>query len=241
LDDFFFVLMIIFFIVAPILEKVTKGSRSKQQQQPPPRRRTRPAERQRLPDGRTTTVSQPTETAGQTARDASDLLPAELWEILTGKQPDRRNEPTTAQAKPPAPAPARPPAERPEIQLGDRRQRDRSPRDRRPHRDRRPFAVTPSGGAEDKAATELLRHRESERLRRNQIERSSSRAAALDAGTAAGEARHAAFHEKLERLAAAPVVAKRKARISLDLDDRPSLQRAILLQEVLGTPRGLQD
>lgn len=233
MDNFFFVLMVILFIVAPILEKLTKGNRP--QQKPPPGRRGQPAQRRRLPDGRTTTVGRPAETAGQATGDASDLLPADLWKILTGQMPQQSSEPTTAEAETTA-VPARRPEERPRDRAGQRKPGTRSPRDRQSAR-----RLQKSDRDEEQAAAELLLRRERDRLRRSRLERSPSRVVSLETEPEAEPARHASFHEKLDRLSAPAVVAKRKTGILLDLDDRSSLQRAILLQEVLGKPRGLED
>lgn len=222
MDDLFWVFIIIFFVVAPILEKVLKGGRT-QQQKPPqrPQGRMQAPQRQRLPDGRTTTVRQPS-SAPTRSEDATDLLPSDLWEILTGE----RRAPDRPEPEPPPIEPARP--SRADVPSA-RPARERTVRETRP-RD------------EESAVAEVLARRERELVERRLRTRPRPPPASLETEPEPEPRRHATFHEKLEHLPAAPRV-RRAAGPVLELDprDRAALRRAILMQEIFGRPRGLED
>jgi len=234
LDNFFFVLLVIFFIVAPILEKILKGQRP----MPPPQQRRPPAQRHTLPEGRPATGESQGRTvaAPEGQRDATDLLPAELWEILTGKRPDRSRQSESAQT--PAPTAGRsvstapPPARRaPPGQARQGRSQTVS----------RPGSVGAPPLDEAAAAAELNRRREQEEARRRRYDYSTGKAVSLEVEIAPEAVRHNAFHEKLARLPEPAAGPKRQVAFDLHLNDVAALQHAIVLQEVFGRPKGLDD
>lgn len=239
MEDLFPVLVVLFLIVAPILEKLFKaGRQAGQPPQHPPQRRTRPVERQRLPDGRTMTTSRPAEE--QEARDASDLLPAELWEILTGQK--RQPRPEQPDPEPERPDPHRQERELPAPQVTLKRQ---SLAERRAEVERkRAERMAARRGErvydEEAAAADVMRRREQSQATRRLYDHSAPQVVSLEVEPPPEPVRHAAFHEKLNRLAkTTPRRQPVSGGLDLDLDDQASLQRAILLQEVLGRPKGL--
>lgn len=232
MDDSFFVLLVILFIVAPLLEKLFKGAgRGSQQQPPQQRRRQVPLERRRLPDGRTMTVGQSEPGAAEETegpRDASDLLPADLWEILTGQ----RQQPAPSSPAPPEPAPVevREPEAGPERRPEPARPSARWPASRRPE----------PAQDEEAEARALMRRRERATTKARTYDHSPPPIVSLETEPASETVRHRAFHERLDHLPKAPssrVVAF--PELDLDMDDVDSLRRAIILQEVLGRPKGL--
>jgi hypothetical protein len=233
LEDLLPVLVVLFLIVGPLIEKMLKaGRQAGQPPQPPKQRRTQPAERQRLPDGRTTTASRPAEE--QDTRDAADLLPAELWEILTGQ---KRQEPQPQPQERPEPEAERRPAPVKTVRksMAERRAEVERKRAQRVAAQR---GEAPS--AEDAAVTDLMRRRDREQATRRSYDHAAPIVVSLETEPASEQVRHAAFHAKLDRLPRAP---RRRqsaiASLDLDIEDRAALQRAILIQEVLGRPKGL--
>jgi hypothetical protein len=257
LDDLFTILIVAFLIVGPLLEKLLKGRRGEQrpqqgpqhqrpgqraQRQRLPEGRTTTEQRQRLPDGRTTTVAGPgTDRESATpAQDATDLLPADLWQILTGQQPVPE---ATARYEPepepePEPLPRRAPvAERPQSVLAKRRAADEEKR-----LQRRSASVTRTAPAdEERQAAELILRRERTQAARRRFDHSAPRIASLETEPASETLRHDAFHDRLDRLRKPATVRTQNVRIDvgLDINDNASLRRAILQQEILGRPKGL--
>jgi hypothetical protein len=257
LDDLFTILIVAFLIVGPLLEKLLKGRRGEQppQQAPqrqrpgqPPQRQRLPdgrmttEQRQRLPDGRTTTVAGPgTDRESATpAQDATDLLPADLWQILTGQQPVPE---ATARYEPepepePEPLPRRAPvAERPQSVLAKRRAADEEKR-----LQRRSASVTRTAPAdEERQAAELILRRERTQAARRRFDHSAPRIVSLETEPGSEMVRHDAFHDRLDRLRKPATVRTQNVRIDvgLDINDAASLRRAILQQEILGRPKGL--
>jgi hypothetical protein len=195
---------------------------------------------QRLPDGRTTTVAGPgtDRETGTPAQDATDLLPADLWQILTGQQPMPE---ATARYEPepePEPLPRRAPvAERPQSVFAERRAAAEQKR-----LQRRSASVTRTAPTEEEGqATELILRRERTQAARRRFDHSAPRIVSLETEPASETVRHDAFHDRFDRLRKPATVRTQNVRIDLGLDinDAASLRRAILQQEILGTPRGL--
>jgi hypothetical protein len=238
LEDLFPVLIVLFLIVGPLIDKLLKaGRRAGQQPQRPPQRRTLPAERQRLPDGRTMTTSRPAEEPqAQEARDASDLLPAELWEILTGQKRQQAPEP------PQPPEPQRTEPERPAPPVAGQRKTMAERRAEAEQKRAKRLAAKRGDPEYDEAAAaaDLMRRREQAQATRRRFDHSAPEIVSLETEPASEAVRHAAFHDKLDRL---PKPHRRPQPVirglDLDLDDQAALQHAILLQEVLGRPKGL--
>lgn len=142
---------------------------------------------------------------------AADLVPDELWEILTG---ERRT---------PAPEP---------------RQDVRSPEE--------PVVGTPEpvtrqvgGHHQDEATATVLAPawREEDRTVEDAADPALPVVVALETPPPPPEVRHAAFHERLDRLPPPPSARRRRGT---GLGGRRNLRRAMVLHEVLGPPKGLE-
>jgi len=239
--DNLFTLLIIVIFVAPLIERIFKGARGQQQQQQgrPPQRPLPRSAQQRLPDGTTDASTESAEPAS--TRDASDIIPGELWEILTGQ---KRPQPQPEE-RPPPPPPA-PPARKP---LPAARRHTPAPRrplpapleddEAGPWPPRRRTVEAQS--REDAAAADLMRKRERALEKARRFEPSPPVIVSLETEPLPEPHRHTAFHDKLDRLSAAPRGRPRPiAMLEFDPSDRAALQRAIILHEVLGKPKGLE-
>jgi hypothetical protein len=215
MDDIFPILMFIIFFLAPLLEGI-KRKRKGDQEQPPPRRPLPRPQQQRLPPQRreTPAPSRMEEVSGKPRAEesAAAMVPDDLWEILTG------------QKRPPV---LTTPPQTPE---------------RRPHWD---VVFDPEAEAEDVAEEAASREDVNVEVRRARVEAQSLETydrhpqpvvISLEENLPTAAQRHDAFHKKI---AATAPVAKAEKRPLLDLHDRSELQRAFLLQEVFGKPRGL--
>jgi hypothetical protein len=200
---------------------------------------------------------------GREEESAEGMLPDDLWEILTGEKRPQRPPPPEPQPAESAPAevpraqvppPVRTPSEvarraealrqrvererarREELERRRTRQpepsrerslpsvemRDRSPRER----ERRPAAPPPSAA---------------DRHVRPVHVRTAPVVVSYDIDIPGDDERHAQFHERLDRDAAA---ARKAAAVVgprvFDFDDPTDLRRAIIMAEVLGKPKGLE-
>lgn len=237
MEDLFWIFFIIFFIVGPILERIRKGGAG---QRPPPRRPL-PGQRQgqqRLPQQR----GLPTEDATQATAESSDesateLLPADLWEMLTGQRPSH-GEPMSTGPRRRAPESAL--EIEPEDALVTRPV---------PEEQRRQQPVPPS--RDTRAELEALERRRQREIAARKVERAQREAVSLEVPVREAVSlertprsepiRHAAFHRKLDELApAARVIGDAEAVFHVDRMKRSELQRAILLKEILGEPKGLE-
>ncbi len=100
--ELFEILFILFFILIPVLEGIRKGRQRRESPDIEEPRQNRP----RAP-GRPTTVERPQPGPPRTQREpepveAADMVPDDLWEILTG---ERRERPVPAEATEPEDAP----------------------------------------------------------------------------------------------------------------------------------------
>ena len=231
MEDLFTLLIFILFIAGPILERVLRGARGKQQQQRPPQRRPMPGPRppqRSIPGSYTPPQPQSRETAQTQAGDATDLVPSELWEILTGQQ--RPTAPPPSRTTPPSRVltPSQVEAEDEEDEAIE------------------VVSAEARGSDEESALDELLRRRERGTELARRVEHPPPVIVSLETEPALPSARHAAFHRKVDpapRAAAPQVVAPTAPgaiRLGLDFQDRSALQRAVLLQEVLGKPKALE-
>jgi hypothetical protein len=216
----FWLLVFIFFVVAPILERVLKGGTRPPQKGQRPQRRT-PQPRSGLPGqpqapGRT-----------QRAETATDMLPPELWEMLTGQKP-----------------PARKPDSAP---VPDDRWDEEADHDEDDMANS-PVALPPSAPPdEERQIAELLKRREREALR--PVERTLPHVVTMETAPLPAAARHRAFHKKIAKLdhrKEAPAMEGPQAARNIIGDflrdgSMVDIRRAILMQEVLGPPRGLDD
>jgi hypothetical protein len=208
LRDGFWIFVVIFFVLAPILERILKGNVNTRNppgrlpgQRPTPQR---PLPRTRFPEPTAGPAG-----GGREARDSTDLIPADLWEILTGQ---RRIEPEPSAPPPVATAPAPVPY-------------------------RRPAGPPVVHDAEDDAAAELLQRRD----RDWRVQHAPPAAVSLETEPLPGVARDAAFHKRRSLLSGPATVQRDRGPMNLHLDGQVALRRAMILQEVLGRPRGLDD
>ena len=232
MDDLFFFFLIFIFFVLPVLERVLKGKKKPPPGTGPPGPRppTRPAPQRRplpMPEPRAE-WEQPEPVEEESTAD--ELIPDDLWAILTG---ERRPSPS------PPPRPAPPPQQRPAP----------APRRAPPA----PLARTPEPTAARKVdefdrvqrRTEAVRYRESEAeldalLRsRRRIDEQAPVVVSLETEPLAEAPRHDRFHDRLDKLSAPPT-GYRKATVLPSLRDPMELRRAIVLKEVLGKPKGLR-
>lgn len=202
-----FVLIILIFVIISILEGVTKKrrQRARQQQGAPPDRsdaessdrtvagpeaRPRPSDRER-PDDR------PAPQAQEPAR-AEDMIPDDLWEILTGeKRPPREA---------PSPESEEEPEDQPEFEVEPEPVYVPEPAPAPSPKPARPQPVSRERRAPDPAVAVGRRRT----IKPGQLE-------VLDLP-----------------------VARPRRRIDLGLEGRDELRRAIVLREILGPPRGLE-
>jgi hypothetical protein len=148
-----------------------------------------------------------------------------LWELLTGQ-------------KPPARVPPRQPA--PEDQWDEEADRDEA------DQAAATIALPPAPSDEERQVTELLKRREQEALR--PVERSYPQIVTLETVPLPPAARHREFHRRIDKVdakkAAPAMEAPEPARdIIADILQDGSMvdiRRAILMQEVLGPPKGLE-
>lgn len=211
MDDLFPLLMVLIFVLGPIIE----GLKRKNRRPPPPQRRVPPPS---APPQRSRTEEIST-TRPRGDESAATMVPDDLWEILTG-------QPRTP-APPAPPTPTRQPERRPAWDVGY--------------------------DAELEADEEL----EEERVgledvnvetRRARVEAQSLETIgrhpepvviSLEDNIPTTAQRHAEFHQRI--VVAAPVVEVPPRRTPLfDLKNRSELQRAFLMQEVLGPPKALE-
>ena len=213
MDDLFPILMFLIFVLGPIIE----GLRKKKQQPPqqPPRRQVPPpAQTQR---SRTEEVS----SRPRAEENASTMVPDDLWEILTGQK--RMPLPSG-----PAPTPS-PEAEkkRPswEVVYDPELEEDEE-------------QVEESVALED-VNVETRRARVEAQSLETYERHPAPVIVSLEDNIPTTAQRHAAFHKRVTAAAVEPAAAPRRKPL-FDLRNRSELQRAFLLQEVLGRPKGLE-
>lgn len=214
MDDLLPLLMFLFFVLAPILE----GLKRKNKPPSPPREQQRRVP-PRQPQRQLPAEPSRTEEVGSRSREesAAGMVPDDLWEILTGQK--RPPVLTT----PPQPAPV-------EVK-------------------RQPWDVVYEPNEEDEEADEESAAAEdvNVEVRRARVEAQSLETlerhpapviVSLEENLPTSAQRHAAFHKKIAT--PVPVVAKQAAGSRIRIGSRSELQRAFILQEVLGKPKGLE-
>lgn len=221
-----FLVFIIIALVARAIEAMTKGKGGQQPPLPPQRRPragqeqpygTRPRERPSAADG---VPADATEDA------AAAMIPDDLWEILTGRPKPQPSGPQ------PAPQPRLP--EQTYADAADDVAFDDVLHDRTAEYERQ-WRV-------EQAQRELEHEQLMDRRLREQDMHTADKAPivySLERPLPPAAVRHATFHEKLE----VPVVQKRRTRrpdARQWLFSGDDMKRAIVLQEVLGPPRGLE-
>ncbi|MGD8278432.1 MAG: hypothetical protein PVH00_10425 [Gemmatimonadota bacterium] len=236
--DLFFLLIIFIFVIGPIIEKAMKGGAAQRPQQgkplppqrPPPRR-----VQQRFPEIPT---PEPVE-EGESGEDATEILPADLWEVLTGQRPSRTQGTRTRPVPKPTPASASSAPVRPAPQRQGRLARPTTRETSRAASSAPPPAPLRDDLAE---ADALIRRRDREEAQRRTLHRGRPEIVSLETPIQPESVRHKAFHRKLEHEAAPAIVDKPAgARLRMDRLAKSELQRAVLLHEILGSPKGLDE
>jgi hypothetical protein len=265
-EDLIPILVFLFFIIAPLIEKILKGGKQAPPT-PPPRQRPVPRQREELPEPQSyqrrseTVAESDSETAG-TAGSAAEMLPEDLWAILTGEAPPSR---TPGQGIPPerTPGPVAMPDE-PARRPAPVEARSPLPTAKRPQRPPRPLREPlPSqqrkqpGPLPDRDRTAVGEERFGVRAepvgdrpvrpdytledyRRPVTVHEEPVIISMETMPEHDEVRHTKFHDRLAALAAPSVVDRGKARVDVGLHDPAALRRAIIVSEVLGKPKGLE-
>lgn len=221
--DLFEILFIALFILFPIVEQVLKKKRAPGPQQQEPE--DRPLEDE-VPDR----LERPGRGDGPASQDpgsASDMVPDDLWAVLTGE----RREPRVEEA------PGSEPSGWDEEQSpawGEARRDEK----RRWARQNAPWSIDDDQGAPpDQAATPVPESLEEYGPEAYSLERLDLEPESLEQPLPSAEARHRQFHELIDR---PPRKRKaRRSRVSRALREPASLRQALILNEVLGTPKGL--
>ena len=218
-------LLIIVFIVAPLIERLLKAGKGAQQPpEPGPQQRIPPQQRVPQPRPQPRLPQQRQESAGRSDDAAADMLPDDLWEILTG---ERRT--------PRAPAPV------PEVEPED-------------IDERYPVEAYPDEALSlEEAALEQPSERgwmsrlpddtavvvSPEAYERPLPVRDLPRVVSMEALEFDTEKRHDRFHQRLETLKPAAVV-RRPAPSLYRFTSDEDVRRAIVMSEILGPPKGLE-
>lgn len=216
MDNLFTVFLILVFVLGPILEGMKKKEKERQRRQQKP-----------LPPAPEPEPRSSTEEISTKPRDAAaGMIPDDLWAVLTGEQ---RPAPQV-----PAPLPRpRPTKKQPwDVVYIPPEETEDEEEDFTEHvaSETRPVPRTPShwdAGARQKEFDELT------------LEVTKPHIISLETPFPSGAARHSAFHRKVDQ-PAPPVVVQQARKEMLGLATRSELQRAFVLQEILGRPRGLE-
>lgn len=211
--DLFEILFILLFILFPILEQVLR--RRKGQVEEP---ETGDEDAGVRDAGTTRSEAEPSS--------AADMVPDDLWAVLTGEDRSREEDAVAVKTEAPWSEPAEEPAkEREEPRLWERDERSWEP-------DRPPPPVA-KGEIGDPVSLEY------EGPEAYSLERTDFEAVSLEQPLPSPEERHRAFHALIDR----PPQRRRRHRSAVGraLRDPERLRNAFVLAEVLGPPRGLTD
>ena len=217
MDDLFPLLMFLIFVLGPILEGIKR--KNKQPPPPPPPRRVpppQPPQRQVPADpSRTEEIS-----SRRNEESAAGMVPNDLWESLTGQKP-----------LPPVPPPSKAPApvatkRQPWDVVFDPDEED----EETGVAEAAPVEPVKVDPRRERGVAQTL-----ETMERHPVPVVVS----LEDNIQTTRQRHDAFHRKVAAPLPAPK-AKAPRRPVFDLKNRTDLQRAILMQEILGKPKGLE-
>jgi len=232
MEDLFPVLIIVLFIVLPLVEKALKGGKGQDApprspgSDAPPQRRV-PGERKR-PE--VTSGGMLTKGRRQEPASAADMVPEDLWAVLTGEQRSTRPAP---RVEPPAPPRPEPPVEAAPWKVESERDQVDALLQGRIDEQRR----------EVRERDERIRR---SRLARPEHLRPAPRVVSLETPLGDPDKRHERFHDRMDAITATEVgraATPRKAVGMLDelkLGSQAELRRALVLQEVLGMPRSMR-
>lgn len=229
------ILIILLFILAPLIEKILKAG--KPPQEPPeqkPRQRQRPPAGQR-PQPPVDRAPRPTPRAPTPFDDededlAAGMLPDDLWEILTG---ERRTPVEPQRAPQPRTLPQHhdtvdgPPAsfEDPTEHSFELEHQADFESDFDPDFEEAAYSAEPV---------------EIEPYVHQAPVREAPKVVSLEKTYFDAESRHDRFHERLEELPPAARIRRRKPTRAAGMLDDDDLRKAIIMNEVLGPPKGLQ-
>jgi hypothetical protein len=225
--DNFITLFIIMLVVARIIGAITKagkqpGQRPGQQPGVPPQQ-----PQQRLPDTSRSQAPQPAQQPRQAPQPysaenpATEMIPAELWELLTGQK-----RPAPAQTPPPAPKPVSA-----RIDLEEDEESVTADEER----------VAPRRVRDEGAEVELVLRRQRAGLEKRVERRPEPAIVSLETEPLAEPVRHKKYHEKMAVATVAERVnTKFAASVRLNLATPNDLRRAVVLQEILGKPKALE-
>ena len=218
-------LLIIVFIVAPLIERLLKAGKGAQQppeqrpgQRIPPQQRVpEPRPQPRLPQHRQ-------ESAGRSEDAAAEMLPDDLWEILTGEKRTPR-----------APAPA------PEVEpeLIDERYPVEAYPDETLSLEEAALDQPSERGWMSRLPEDTEVVVSPEAYERPLPERHLPRVVSMEALEFDTEKRHDSFHKRLETLKPAAKV-RRPAPSLYRFTNDEDVRRAIVMSEILGPPKGLE-
>lgn len=267
MDDLITIFLILIFFVLPLIESLLK--KGKQGKQGKPQRPSRD-EQQRKRTELDERIRRHQQSRQRTEREAepisandsaTDMIPADLWEVLTGQPHPQRRTPEEA---PERFEPVEYETERYETEPDEGSPYEPSPYAPTPYE---PTQYPPEVERETVAAEEIgtrpkrirLGDEASSARDRGIAERSRKRrgvqtldtvrpvVVSMETAPLPAELRHDLFHQKLDALPR-PAGSDRgvrqaalRAALIGDLSRKDSLRRAFLLKEVLGPPRGLED
>ncbi|MBR9988444.1 MAG: hypothetical protein KFH98_01750 [Gemmatimonadetes bacterium] len=223
------ILLVIVFIVAPLIERLLKAGKGAEQ---PPATRPGQMPGQRMPQQRVPErMPGQREPAGSRLPPdedaAADMLPDDLWEILTGeRRPPRRPEP---QEEEPEPLAGEYAADRYAVE--DYPDDDESLEEMAAHERQSPGEWMSEPPPEPVVVVP-------DPYVRPLPKREVPRVVSLEDLDIDDEKRHEQFHDRLDTLGR-PARVRRKAPNAYRFTSDDDLRKAIIMSEVLGTPKGL--
>ncbi|HUF51913.1 MAG TPA: hypothetical protein VMN60_13905 [Longimicrobiales bacterium] len=255
MEDLFPLLVFAFFILASLFERIMKGGKKGPGDAPPPGRDAPPPKPYQR---RSETVDEDEDGS------AADMLPDDLWAILTGETRPRSAEPTAEPEPPPPPRPQpqRPVPQRPAPQrTGTARPLPSSQRRSEPAPYRAPPPPLPvpqrqrptryrdeAAADEEYVASRPMpapeRFERVEYAPQDYVREIPKRAApaivSMETPLESDAVRHGRFHDRRAGLDAPATVQLGPQHIRIGLDSTAELRRAIIIREILGPPKSLE-
>jgi hypothetical protein len=206
--DLFELLLIAVFLLFPLFEQISKRGKDKGQ-----------LPRSKGPQGGPS--AEPSGPEDRQPASAADMLPEDLWAVLTGEKRERKGGVATAEAEPSTDA------DRDGTPWSDAAEPAPGPADDWPWRS------AETQDAEREPVSLEYRGPEAYSLEDLDIEPVS-----LERPLPTPEERHRAFHARVD--APQPQRVHRRGPLSRALSDAGRVRQAVVLAEVLGPPRGLE-
>jgi hypothetical protein len=222
MDDLFPIIMFIVFFLAPLLEGLKRKNKEKNAPPPEPGRPLPRAPQQRLPQQRQDPTPSRMEEVSAKTRDeetAAGMVPDDLWEILTGQK-----RPPVLTTPQPLPLPRQ--ARKPDRDVAYDADEDEE------------AATGTEAVVRDQTAVQTRRARGEAKSLETLERHAQPVVVSLEENLPTAAQRHAAFHKKIT--APATVTTQPKRPHLLDFSNRAEVQRAFLLHEILGKPKGLE-